>query len=83
VALSSGVKLLEREAAHLPPSSAEVNHGGAICPLHHTSSWLGAYLSVGTTLPFTFLRQVIYEDNNESRSHSGDYEVNKPRKKPA
>jgi hypothetical protein len=30
-----------------PPSSAEVKNGGAISPLPHTSSWLGAYFIVG------------------------------------
>jgi hypothetical protein len=36
--LSPGVKRPEREADHLPPSSAEVRNGGAITPLPNTSS---------------------------------------------
>jgi hypothetical protein len=31
---------------------------GAILPPHNTSSWRGAYLSTGTTLPFTYLTSV-------------------------
>jgi hypothetical protein len=34
---SPGVKWLEREADHYPPSSGEVKNGGAIPPLHHMS----------------------------------------------
>jgi hypothetical protein len=41
-ALSPGVKRQEREADHLPPSSAEVKKGGAIPPLPHISSWRSA-----------------------------------------
>jgi hypothetical protein len=36
-ALSLGVKRLGQEADHSPPSSAEVNNGGAIPQLPHTS----------------------------------------------
>jgi hypothetical protein len=36
------VKQLEREADHIPPSSAEFRNGGAIRPLPHTSSWHSA-----------------------------------------
>jgi hypothetical protein len=38
----SGIKRLARDADHSPPSSAEVENGGAIPPLPHTSSWHGA-----------------------------------------
>jgi hypothetical protein len=38
-ALSSGVKRLEHEANHSPPSSVEVNKEGAIPQHPHTSSW--------------------------------------------
>jgi hypothetical protein len=41
-ALSLEVKQPGREAAHSPPSTAEVKNGGAIPPLPHTSSWRGA-----------------------------------------
>jgi hypothetical protein len=34
----------EREADHLPPSSAEVKNGAVVPRLHHTSSWLCAWL---------------------------------------
>jgi hypothetical protein len=37
-----GVKRPGLEADNLPPSSAEIKNGGAISPLPHTSSWLGA-----------------------------------------
>jgi hypothetical protein len=37
-----GVKRPGREADHPPLSSAEVKNGGAIPPLPHTYSWLGA-----------------------------------------
>jgi hypothetical protein len=40
--LSPGVNRLGRETDHSPPSSAEVNNGGTIPPLPHTSSWRGA-----------------------------------------
>jgi hypothetical protein len=33
------VKRQEREADHLPPSSAEIKNGGAVPLLAHTSSW--------------------------------------------
>lgn len=36
-AVSSGVKRLEREAGHSPPSSSEVTNVGAIPPFPHTS----------------------------------------------
>jgi hypothetical protein len=39
-ALSLGVKQQGREADHSPPSSAEVEKGGAIPPLPHMSSSL-------------------------------------------
>jgi hypothetical protein len=42
--LSSGVKRQGREAAYSHPSSAGVKSGGAIPPLHHTSSWRSAQL---------------------------------------
>jgi hypothetical protein len=41
-ALSPGVKQPRREADHSPPSSAEVKNGGAIPPLPHVFSYLGA-----------------------------------------
>jgi hypothetical protein len=40
--LSLGIKWLEHEADHSPPSSTEVKNTGAIPPLHHMSSWCGA-----------------------------------------
>jgi hypothetical protein len=51
-ALSLGVKLLGREADNSPPSTAEVKECVELY-LHssNTSSWRGAYLSTGTTLP--------------------------------
>jgi hypothetical protein len=39
LALSHRVKRLGREADHSPPSSVDVENGGAIPPLPHTSSW--------------------------------------------
>jgi hypothetical protein len=39
---SRGVKRLGREADHSSPSSAEIKNDGAIPPLTHTYSWLGA-----------------------------------------
>jgi hypothetical protein len=39
VVLSPGVKRLEGEAEHSPPTNAEVKNGVAILPLPHTSSW--------------------------------------------
>jgi hypothetical protein len=39
---SPGVKRPDREADHSPPSSAEVNNGGAIPPPPRMSSWLSA-----------------------------------------
>jgi hypothetical protein len=41
---SPGVMRQDREGDHSPTSSAEVKNGGAISPLHHTSSWFGAEL---------------------------------------
>jgi hypothetical protein len=41
-ALSSGVKRPGRAADHSAPSVTEVNHGGAMPPFPHTSSWRGA-----------------------------------------
>jgi hypothetical protein len=40
--ISQEVKRLGREADHSLPSSAKVKNSGAIPPLPHTSSWLGA-----------------------------------------
>jgi hypothetical protein len=37
-----GIKRQGREADRSPPSSAEVNNGGAIPPLPHMSSWHSA-----------------------------------------
>jgi hypothetical protein len=37
-AVSSGIKRPGRESDHSPPSSEEVNNGGAVSPLPHTSS---------------------------------------------
>jgi hypothetical protein len=53
-AVSLGVKWLGREADHSPPSSAEIKECVELY-LHSlsTSSWRGALLSTGTTLPFT------------------------------
>jgi hypothetical protein len=51
-ALSPGVKRPGREADRSPPTSAEVKKDGFIPPLHHTSSWLSAYL---VTYPLTFI----------------------------
>jgi hypothetical protein len=45
-AVSLGVNRPEREADHLPASSAEVKNGGSIPPLLHTSSWRGLPLPV-------------------------------------
>jgi hypothetical protein len=39
--LSPGLKWLRRKAEHSPQPSAEVENGGAIPPLPHTSSWYG------------------------------------------
>jgi hypothetical protein len=41
-ALSTGIKWQEREADHSPAPSADVKNGGAIPPLPHTTSWIGA-----------------------------------------
>jgi hypothetical protein len=41
-ALTQGVKWQRREADHSPPSSAEVNNGGAIPSLFHMPSWHSA-----------------------------------------
>jgi hypothetical protein len=46
-ALFLGVKLLGREVDHPPPT-------GAVPPLPNTSSWRGAWSSIGTTLPLPF-----------------------------
>jgi hypothetical protein len=37
-----GVKGRRREAGHSTPSNTEVNNGGAIPPLPHTSAWRGS-----------------------------------------
>jgi hypothetical protein len=42
-ALSPGVKRPVCEADYSSPSNVQVKNGGAIPPLHHTSSWHGAY----------------------------------------
>jgi hypothetical protein len=39
--ISLGVQRSGREANHSPPSTAEVNNGGAIPPLSHMSYWHG------------------------------------------
>jgi hypothetical protein len=41
-ALSAGVKRSMLETDDSPSSGAEVNNGGAIPPVHHTSSYRGA-----------------------------------------
>jgi hypothetical protein len=41
-AVSSGIKRQGGKADHSSPSSAKVKNGGAILPLPHSSSWLGA-----------------------------------------
>jgi hypothetical protein len=41
-ALSPGAKRPGREPDHSPPTSAEINNGGAIPPLPHTVSWRAA-----------------------------------------
>jgi hypothetical protein len=38
-AISLGVKWLEHEADHSPPSCTEVKNGGAVHPLSHKSLW--------------------------------------------
>jgi hypothetical protein len=43
-AVSPGVKRLRGEAKYSPPSSSEVNNGGAIPPFLHTPSWHNAQL---------------------------------------
>jgi hypothetical protein len=51
-ALSLGVRRPRREAGHTIPSSAEVKECvGLYLHYPNTSSWRGAYLSTGTTLP--------------------------------
>jgi hypothetical protein len=42
--LSKGVNRPGSKTDYSPPSSAEIHNGGAITPLHHTSSWRGAEL---------------------------------------
>jgi hypothetical protein len=37
-----GIKRLERETDHSPPSSAKIKNGGAIAPLPLPFSWSGA-----------------------------------------
>jgi hypothetical protein len=49
--LSPGVKRPVCQADHLPPTSAEIKNAWSYTPLPHTSSWLGAKLRTGTTLP--------------------------------
>jgi hypothetical protein len=49
--LSLGVKRPGREAGHSPPSSAEVKNTWSYTSTPNTSSWRGALLSTGTTLP--------------------------------
>jgi hypothetical protein len=44
---SSGVKRPDHETVHSHPSSAEAKNGGAVPPLLHTSSWLGALIKHG------------------------------------
>jgi hypothetical protein len=53
-ALSLGIKCLRHKADHSPPSSAEVNNGGAILPLCHMPSWCGVSL-IKHTENFIFL----------------------------
>jgi hypothetical protein len=43
-AFTLDAKRLEHDANHSPPSSSEVNNGGAVLPLPHISSWLAAQL---------------------------------------
>jgi hypothetical protein len=59
-ALSLGVKRLGREADHSPPSSFEVKECVELY-LHtpNTSSWRGAQLSTGTTLPLPHSERAI------------------------
>jgi hypothetical protein len=54
-ALSLRVKRSGREADPSPPSSAEVENERSYTPLPNTSSWRGAELSIGTTLPLPFI----------------------------
>jgi hypothetical protein len=57
--ISPGLKRMDREADHSPPSSGEANNCGAIPPLVHMPSWRGAYLIIYREscnfLPFTDL----------------------------
>jgi hypothetical protein len=55
-ALSLGVKRPGREADHSPPSNAKVKEWVELY-LHspNTPSWRGAWLSTGTTLPYTLV----------------------------
>jgi len=48
--LIPGLNLLEREANHSPPYTAEVKNTRSEPPFSHTSSWRDAYLSTQTTL---------------------------------
>jgi hypothetical protein len=56
----SGGKQQRREADHSPPSSAEVENGGAKPPLSHTSSWRKAQLIMHREM-FTLFFYLLYE----------------------
>jgi len=51
-ALSLGVKRLGREADHSAQLSAQVKNAWSYTSIPRTSSWRGAWLSIGITLPF-------------------------------
>jgi hypothetical protein len=67
--LSNGYKGLKRtecEADHSPPSSVEVQNAWSYTSTAHTSSWRGACLSTGTTLPSRHGLGFYLERGNDS-----------------
>jgi hypothetical protein len=58
-ALSLGVKRLGHEGDHSPPSSVEINRGGALPPLPHIFSWHSALL-IKHSNSFTFYFVICY-----------------------
>jgi hypothetical protein len=57
--LPPGVKRPGREADHSHPSSTEVENGGGMSPLPHTSSWRGASLIKHRDFTFTLPRLTL------------------------
>jgi hypothetical protein len=80
-----GINRPGREADHSPPTNAEVTNGGAIPPLSHTSSELGACFTILLTnasmqsltlfMIFIIKPQNIFDNYFEKQPNAMDMKV--------